>query len=145
MEENNQTKCVHLQAKQDKNTKNVTLYWTTSLKAIKRKSIAKLSSVMNSVQTVIDQELAQFGWVESIANNSISNFKSHKSNSLEQTTDHRDIFICHIIFYVIFFFSLFLYVFIDLGFGSFLSNKVTTLIKFTKRSKKPLLLKALTP
>mgnify|MGYP004399596113 CR=1 FL=1 len=89
MEENNQTKCVHLQAKQDKNTKNVTLYWTTSLKAIKRKSISKLSSVMNSVQTVIDQELAQFGWIESLATNSISDFKSPNQNVEETTTNQQ--------------------------------------------------------
>ena len=39
---------------------------------------------MNSAQTVIDQELAQFGWVESIATNSISDFNSPKSKILEQ-------------------------------------------------------------
>ena len=31
---------------------------------------------MASAQTVIDQELAQFGWIDSVATNSISNFNS---------------------------------------------------------------------
>ena len=33
---------------------------------------------MTSAQQINDQELAQFGWVESIATNSISDFKSPK-------------------------------------------------------------------
>ena len=79
---------------------------------------------MTSAKTVIDQELAQLGWVESIGTNSTSNFKSLKSNSQEQTTDEKyfnliDIFICHLIFYVIFYYSFFLYILIDLEFGSF--------------------------
>ena len=35
---------------------------------------------MTTEQKTIDQELAQFGWLESIATNSISDFKSPKSN-----------------------------------------------------------------
>ena len=42
---------------------------------------------MTSVQPVIDQELAQFGWMESIATNSIIDFKSPKSNVVEQATN----------------------------------------------------------
>ena len=89
---------------------------------------------MTSAQTAIDQELAQFGWVESIATNSISDFKSPKLNIVEQATDEKeqdliDTFICYLIFYIIFCCSLFLYVLIDKGFGSFLKTKVTTLIK----------------
>ena len=92
---------------------------------------------MNSAQTVIDQELAQFGWVESIATNSISDFNSPRLNNLEQTIDVKksdliDTFIYHLVFYVIFCYSLFLYVFIDLGFGSFLGNQMTTLMKIKK-------------
>ena len=37
---------------------------------------------MTSGQTVIDQELEQFGWVELIATNSINDFKSPKLNSV---------------------------------------------------------------
>ena len=88
---------------------------------------------MTTVQKIIDQELAQFGWVESIATNLISDFKSHKSNVLEQreykrNSDLIDNFICYLLYYIIFCYSLFLYVFIDLGFGLFLRHKVFTSI-----------------
>ena len=94
---------------------------------------------MTSAQKIIDQELAQFGWVESIANNSISDFKSAKVNIEELATNKKksdliDIFICHLLFYLVFCYSLFLYVFIDLGFGSFLKNKVTKFFKSKKYS-----------
>ena len=93
---------------------------------------------MTLAQTVIDQEIAQFGWVESIATNSINDFKSPKSNIAVQTTDRKesdliDKFLCHMIFYVIFCYSLLLYVVIDLGYGSFLKNKLTSLIKRHKK------------
>ena len=87
---------------------------------------------MTSAQKIIDQELAQFGWVKSIATNSISDFKSPKLDFKKQTTnekksDLKDTFICHLILYMVFCYSLFLYVFIDLSFGSFLKNNVNTL------------------
>ncbi len=93
---------------------------------------------MTSALTIIDQEQAQFGWVESRATNSISNFKSTTIEVEEQTNHEKhsdliDIFICHLIFYVIFIYSLFLYLAIDLGVGSFLKNKITKLIKFDKK------------
>ena len=61
---------------------------------------------MTSTKTELDQELEQFRWMESIANNSISDFKSLKSNVVEQAKDQKnsdflDIFICHLIFYII--------------------------------------------
>ena len=92
---------------------------------------------MTSALKTIDQELAQFGWVESIATNSISDFKSPKIDVKEQTINEKesdliDTFICHLIFYVVFCYSLFLYIFIDLGFGSFLKNKLNTLFKSPK-------------
>ena len=92
---------------------------------------------MTSAQQINDQELAQFGWVESIATNSISDFKSPKESVVElrtdeNTSDHIDTFICHLIFYVIFCYSLCLYVFIDLGFGCFLKNKVNRWLKVQK-------------
>ena len=92
---------------------------------------------MTPDQTVIDQELAQFGWVESIATNSISDFKSPKYNILEQSTNKKhsnliDTFICHLIFYVIFCYSLSLYILIDLEFGSFFKTKASTLNKIKK-------------
>ena len=85
----------------------------------------------------IDQELAQFGWVESIATNSISDFNSSKVDVEEKITNEKesdllDKFICHLIFYVVFCYSLVLYICIDLGFGSFLKNKLNTLFKIYK-------------
>ena len=93
---------------------------------------------MTSAQIISDQELAQFGWVESIATNSISDFKSPKIDIKEQTINEKesdliDTFICHLIFYVVFCYSLCLYIFIDLGFGSFLKNKAKTLFKLQKK------------
>lgn len=92
---------------------------------------------MTSAQQIIDQEIAQFGWVGSIATNSISDFNSAKESVVELRTDEKisdliDTFICHSIFYVIFCYSLCLYVFIDLGFGCFLKNKMTRLLKVQK-------------
>ena len=92
---------------------------------------------MTSALKIIDQELAQFGWVESIATNSISDFKSPKIDVEEQTTTEKesdliDTFICHLIFYVFFCYSIFLYLFIDLGFSSFLKTKLNTLFKLQK-------------
>ena len=62
---------------------------------------------MTSAQTVIDQELEQFGWVGSLATNSISDFKSSKSNVVGKITNKKtsDLiykFICHLIFNLIF-------------------------------------------
>ena len=97
---------------------------------------------MTSAQKIIDQELAQFGWVESIATNSISDFKSPKESVVELRNDVKtsnliDTFICHSIFYVIFCYSLCLYIFIDLGFGFFLKNKVNTLFKLQNQFEPP--------
>ena len=96
---------------------------------------------MTSALRIIDQELAQFGWVESIATNSIIDFKSPKIDVEEQTNEKEsdliDTFICHLIFYVVFCYSLFLYIFIDLGFGFFLRNKVNTLFKLQKQFEPP--------
>tara|TARA_Y100001968_G_scaffold257844_1_gene244690 strand:+ start:430 stop:750 length:321 start_codon:yes stop_codon:yes gene_type:complete len=100
---------------------------------------------MTKVQKIIDQELAQFGWVDSIATNSISDFKSPKSNVLEQidyknNSDLIDNFIYHLFFYLIFCYALFLYVFIDLGFGSFLRKKLFTWINQKKQGSVRLLI-----
>ena len=97
---------------------------------------------MTSAQKIIDQELAQFGWLESIATNSISDFKSPKERVEELRTEVKtstliDTFICHSIFYVIFCYSLVLYIFIDLGFGFFLKDKVNKLFKLQKQFEPP--------
>ena len=103
---------------------------------------------MTSALKIIDQELAQFGWMESIATNSISDFKSPKIDVEEQTikekeSDLIDTFICHLIFYLVFCYSLFLYVFVDLGFSSFIKNKVNTFIKLQKKFEKTSFISAL--
>ncbi len=92
---------------------------------------------MTSALKIVDQELAQFGWVESKATNSICDFKSPKIDVEKKTTNkkHSDPInttICHLIFYVVFCYSLLLHVFIDLGFGSFLKNKVNKMFRFKK-------------
>ena len=97
---------------------------------------------MTSAQQINDQELAQFGWVESIATNSISDFKSPKESVVELRNDVKtsnliDTFICHSFFYVIFCYSLCLYIFIDLGFGSFLKKNVNTWFKLQKKFEPP--------
>ena len=97
---------------------------------------------MTSALKTIDQEVAQFGWVESIANNSIIDFKSPKIDVEEQITNEKesdliDTFICHLIFYVVFCYSLVLYIFIDLGFGSFLKDKVNSFFKLQKQCEPP--------
>ena len=89
---------------------------------------------MSSAQKVIDQDLAQFGWLETVATNSITDFKSPNSTVVGKTTykkysDLIDLFICHLIFYVIFCYSLVLYLVIDLGFGAFIVKKCNSLIK----------------
>ena len=104
---------------------------------------------MTSALKIIDQELAQFGWVEPIATNSISDFKSHKIDVEEQKTNKKesdliDTFICHLIFYVVFCFSLLIYIFIDLGFGSFLRNNLKTLLN-SKKNLSNLFLSLLPP
>ncbi len=96
---------------------------------------------MTSSQTFIDQELAQFGWVESIATNSITDFKLNKSHetqaAIEKKSDLVDVFICHLIFYMIFCYSLCLYILIDLGVNSFIKNKVNALIKVDQKRVLP--------
>ena len=93
---------------------------------------------MTSAQEIIDQELAQFGWVESNATNSISDFKSPKINLKKQASNKKesdliDTFMIHLIFYVVFCLSLFLYIFIDLDFASFIKNKLRELNKIKRR------------
>ena len=73
-----------------------------NLKSALRDSIKMFSSVMTSAQTVIDKELAKFGWVESMATNSIIDFKSQRLSILEQTRDEKySNFIETLIFYLI--------------------------------------------
>ena len=51
---------------------------------------------MTSAQQINDQELAQFGWVESIATNSISDFKSPKESVVEPRNDVKTVSYTHL-------------------------------------------------
>ena len=86
---------------------------------------------------VKDQEFVSFGLVESASVNSISDFTPSKLivNRVNASMDKEDFvntFICHLIFYSFFCFSLVLHIFIDLGLGSFVKNKFVQLIGFGK-------------
>ena len=83
--------------------------------------------------TAKNQELKSFGLVESASVNSIADFIPSKLNeskaSLEKDKDDfKNTFICHLIFYAFFCVSLVLYIFIDLGLGTFLKNKFVHLM-----------------
>ncbi len=83
--------------------------------------------------TVKDQELVQFGLVESENVKSITDFTPPKVNESEATTkkekeDFVHTFICHLIFYAVLCISLVLHILVDLGLGSFIKNNFTHFI-----------------
>ena len=85
---------------------------------------------------VKEQELSSYGLVESASVNSITDFIPFESNQnkvKKEKEDFSNIFICHLIFYAVFCVSLVLYIFIDLGLGSFLKNKFVHLIGHRKK------------
>ncbi|AAZ58038.1 hypothetical protein PMN2A_0547 [Prochlorococcus marinus str. NATL2A] len=86
--------------------------------------------------TVKDQELMPFGLVESAGVNAFADFVPSKLNETEskEKNDFINIFICHLIFYVVFCISLVLHILIDLGFGSFVKNQFLQLIKNPKNN-----------
>ena len=89
--------------------------------------------------TVKDQELMPFGLVESAGVNAFADFVPSKLNETEskeekEKNDFINIFICHLIFYAVFFISLVLHILIDLGFGSFVKNQFLQLIKNPKNN-----------
>ena len=89
--------------------------------------------------TVKDQELMPFGLVESAGVNAFADFVPSKfnepeSNEVMEKNDFINIFICHLIFYVVFCISLVLHILIDLGFGSFVKNQFLQLIKNPKNN-----------
>ena len=88
--------------------------------------------------TVKDQELVSFGLVESASVNSISDFTPSKFNQNKVTTeneidDFANSFICHLIFYAVFCISVVLYIFIDLGLGSFIRKRFVQLMGLGKK------------
>ncbi len=98
-----------------------------------------------AAQTVKDQELVEFGLVESANLNSITDFTPSKVNEREPNSekekeDFVNTFICHLMFYAVFCISLVLHILIDLGLGAFIKNKSTQLIgsrKVTVLDKNP--------
>mgnify|MGYP001238201793 CR=1 FL=1 len=90
-----------------------------------------------AAQTVKDQELMSFGFVESASVNSFAEFVPSNLNVMEENeakdkNDFINIFICHLIFYAVFCISLLMHILIDLGLGTFVKNKFIQLIKITK-------------
>ena len=93
----------------------------------------------NVSPTVKDQELASFGLVESASVNSFADFIPSKLNESpvdieKKEDDFKNLFICHLIFYCFFCISLFMYILIDLGFGSFIKNKFFQLVGFGSKT-----------
>ena len=88
-------------------------------------------------ESVKEQELISFGFVESASVNSIaefvpSNLNVMETNEAKEKNDFINIFICHLIFYAVFCISLLMHILIDLGLGSFIKNKFIQLIEITK-------------
>ena len=78
-------------------------------------------------QTTKENEIDSSGLVESASVNSITDFTSlNLKESMvkpeKKSEDFTNIFICHLIFYLIFCFSLVLHILIDLGLGSFIKS-----------------------
>ena len=98
-----------------------------------------------AAQTVKDQELMSFGFVESASLNSVAEFVPSNLNVIEENEakdkhDFINIFICHLIFYAVFCISLLMHILVDLGLGSFVKNKFVQLIEISRNSlveKKP--------
>jgi len=86
----------------------------------------------SSVPVLKDKELASPALVESSTVNSITDFITSDSSekvldSIEKEEVFVNTFICHLIFYIIFCFSLALHILIDLGLGAFIKNKFVQL------------------
>ncbi len=88
---------------------------------------------------VKDQKLMSLGLVESESENSFvdfvpSNLNETESNEAKGKNDFINIFICHLIFYGVFCISLVLHIFIDLGLGFFIKNKIFKLIEISSNN-----------
>tara|TARA_B100000700_G_C14783327_1_gene732383 strand:- start:220 stop:561 length:342 start_codon:yes stop_codon:yes gene_type:complete len=88
---------------------------------------------------VKDQVLIPHGLVESASVNSFADFGSSnlnemKANKEKEVNDFINTFICHLIFYAVFCFSLVLHILIDLGLGSFVKNQFLKFIEIAKNT-----------
>ena len=90
-------------------------------------------------ESVKEQELISFGFVESAGVNSIaefvpSNLNVMETNEAKDKNDFINIFICHLIFYAVFCISLLMHILIDLGLGSFIKNKFVQFMGLVKKT-----------
>ena len=88
---------------------------------------------ITTAPTVKDKQLGSLGLVESASVNSFADFIPSKFNESKVSTDKENddfsnVFICHLIFYAVFCITLVLHIFIDLGLGSFIKNKLIQLM-----------------
>ncbi len=93
----------------------------------------------NAASRIKDQELMPFELVETANVNSFANFVPSNLNETEaneekEKNDFINIFICHLIFYLVFCISLVLHILIDLGLGSFVKNQFLHLIEIAKNT-----------
>ncbi len=107
--------------------------------------ILAMTATATTAPILKDQHLSSFGLVESASVNSINDFTSSKFNegkfiSHEGQEEFVNVFICHLIFYVVFCVSLVIHILFDLGLWSFVKNKFVQFRGLVKRSvieKKP--------
>ena len=90
------------------------------------------------VTLVKDNEFDSSSLIESPIDGSSNDFISSRlnethTNVLLEDDDFLNSFICHIIFYGIFCFSLVLHILIDLGLGLFVKNKFIQILGFGKK------------
>ena len=93
---------------------------------------------MKATATVKDQGSVQFELNDTETINSISDFNTIKLKESEdfycnQKEDFLNTFICHLIFYAVFCISIVVHIFLDLGLGSFIKNKLIQLISIARR------------
>ena len=93
---------------------------------------------VSSAPTVKDKKLTLSGLVESSSVNSITDFIPSKLNEKyvldgKEKVEFINTFICHFIFYAVFCISLVLYIFIDLGLGSFVEKMFIQFIDVAKK------------
>ena len=89
--------------------------------------------------TVKDQELISSGLVESASVNSFADFIPSKLNEHELIAEQEknevvNVFICHLIFYVVFCISIVMHILIDLGLGTFIKKTFSELVELAKNN-----------
>tara|TARA_B100000579_G_C22598019_1_gene741289 strand:+ start:87 stop:404 length:318 start_codon:yes stop_codon:yes gene_type:complete len=93
---------------------------------------------VTNAPAVKNQELVASGLLESASVNSITDFTISKSNECKiiegkGKENFVHIFICHLVFYVVFCLTIVLHILIDLGLGSFIKTNFDHLVGFGKK------------